>query len=380
MEIREMQIEDIETRLSAIKEEMNLPEADLTALTEEVEQIEERKKELIARAEQRKAELAAITVGEIPTETVKTFTEERKTMTVSEIRSSQAYVDAFAEYIKNGNDAECRSLLTENAASGTIPVPTVVEGIVKTAWDKEGIMALVKKAYVKGNLKVGFERSSSDAVIHTEGSAAVAEEELVLGTVSLIPQSIKKWISISDEAMDLRGEEFLQYIYNELAYRIAKKAADTVVSSIEACTSSSTATAVAVPELTANTISVGTIAAALGKLSDEAANPVVIMNKATWSAFKAVQYANNYAVDPFEGIPVIFNNSLDAFSAASVGDTYVIVGDLGHGAIANLPNGEGIEFKFDDKTSMTSDLVRVLGRQYIGIGIVAPNAFVKIKK
>jgi len=380
MEIREMQIEDIELRVSAIKEEMSSPECNIDELTEEVRQLQERKNEIIAQAEQRKAELAAITVGEIPTEIVKTFTEERKTMTVSEIRSSQAYVDAFAEYIKNGNDAECRSLLTENATSGTIPVPTVVEGIVKTAWDKEGIMALVKKAYVKGNLKVGFERSSSDAVIHTEGGAAVAEEELVLGTVSLIPQSIKKWISISDEAMDLRGEEFLQYIYNELAYRIAKKAADTVVSSIEACTSSSTATAVAVPELTANTISVGTIAAALGELSDEAANPVVIMNKATWSAFKAVQYANNYAVDPFEGLPVIFNNSLDAFSAASVGDTYVIVGDLGHGAIANLPNGEGIEFKFDDKTSMTSDLVRVLGRQYIGIGIVAPNAFVKIKK
>ena len=52
----------------------------------------------------------------------------------------------------------------------------------------------------------------------------------------------------------------------------------------------------------------------------------------------------------------------------------------GQGALINLPNGEGIEFKFDDKTDMTKDLVRVLGREYMGIGIVGPNSFVKIQK
>ena len=37
------------------------------------------------------------------------------------------------------------------------------------------------------------------------------------------PVSIKKWISISDEVVDLRGEAFLRYIYDEITYRIAKK-------------------------------------------------------------------------------------------------------------------------------------------------------------
>lgn len=379
MEIKEMQMSDIEQRLTQISEEMNAPEANIDALTAEVEEIEARKAEILKEVEERNALAQRIAEGSEQGMTEEKHLEERK-MDLVEIRKSSAYADAFAEYIKTGSDAECRKLLSENATNGTVPVPEVVYDIVKTAWDKEGIMSRVKKAYLKGNLKVGFEISSTGAVVHTEGGDAVAEETLVLGIVEIVPQSIKKWISISDEVMDLRGEAFLQYIYDELAYQIAKKAADEVVAKIEALGTQATSTAVGVPALTANSIQVGTIAKALGQLSDEASNPVVMMNKATWSAFKGVQYSNNYAVDPFEGLDVVFNNTIKSYDAASTGDTYAIVGDLGQGALANLPNGEGIEFKFDDKTDMTKDLIRVLGREYIGIGIVGPNSFVKIKK
>ena len=46
----------------------------------------------------------------------------------------------------------------------------------------------------------------------------------------------------------------------------------------------------------------------------------------------------------------------------------------------NFPDGEGISFKFDDMTLKKADLIEVLGRQYVAIGVVAPNAFVKIVK
>ena len=185
---------------------------------------------------------------------------------------------------------------------------------------------------------------------------------------------------MSDEALDLRGEAFLQYIYDELAYRIAKKAADLLVAQIEACGTVSTTTCPSVPVVTAASASLGTIAAAMAALSDEAANPCVMMNKQTWGAFKALQAGGSYGYDPFEGLDVVFNNTITAYSAASTGDTYAIVGDLDQGALANFPNGEGIEFKFDDTTLMEEDLVRVLGREYVAIGVVAPDAFVKIQK
>lgn len=375
MEIKEMQMSDIERRSAEIEELLKSEDADIESLTKEVEEMESRKAEILAEVEQRKKEAEeALKIGK---EVEKV--EERK-MSDMEVRNSKEYIDAYAEYIKNGKDAECRALLTENATNGTVPVPEFVYDIVKTAWEKEGIMSLIRKSYLKGNLKVGFEISASDAVVHTEGGNAVDEENLVLGTVTMIPSSIKKWISISDEVYDLRGEEFLRYIYDELAYRIAKKCADELVAKIEACGTLSTTTCVGVPVVTAASVAQGTIASAMALLSDEANNPVVMMNKATWAQFKAVQYAGNFNADPFENLPVVFNNTITAFSAATTGVTYAIVGDLGEGALANFPNGDEIEFKFDDKGQMKKDLIDVLGRRYVALAPVAPNAFVKIQK
>ena len=375
MEIKEMQMSDIEQRSAEIEELLKSEDADIDSLTKEVEELEARKAEILADVEKRKKEAEeALKIGK---EVEKV--EERK-MSDMEIRNSKEYIDAYAEYIKSGNDAECRALLTENVNGGTVPVPEMVYNIVKTAWDREGIMALVRKTAMKGNLKVGFEISADGAVVHTEGGSAISPENLVLGTVNIVPQSIKKVLQISDEVYDLRGEEFLDYVYDELAYRIAKKCADLIIAAIEACGTASTATSVAVPVLTAATIGQATIASAMALLSDEAANPVVMMNKATWGAFKSAQYAGNFNADIFEDLPVVFNNTIKAFSAATTGDTYAIVGDLGHGALANYPNGQEINFKFDDLSLKKQDLIEVMGREYVGLGIVAPYAFVKIKK
>ena len=297
-----------------------------------------------------------------------------------EIRNSKEYIDAFGEYIRTGKDEEVRKLLSENTTNGTVAVPDFVYDIVKTAWDEEGIMSLVRKSYLKGNLKVGFEIDGDEASIHTEGGDAVAEENLTLGIVELKPVSIKKWISISDEVYDLRGEAFLSYIYREIAHRIAKKAADTLIAKLEACDTVSTTTCVGVPVVTEATLALGTIAKAMAELSDEASNPVIMMNKKSYAAFKAVQYAGNYAVDPFEGLQVRFNNKITAYDAATTGVTYAIVGDLGEGALANFPNGEEITFKFDELSKKKEDLIEVLGREYIAIEPIAPNHFVKIQK
>ena len=378
MELKDMTIEAMEERKTQIVAELDTEGADLDALESEMRAINE---EMEARkaAEAKKAEVRAMVAQGEGDVVKKVESEERKMPTIEETRNSKEYINAFAEYIKSEDPSECRSILTTNA-SGTIAVPDLVYDIVKTAWEKEGIMSRVRKSYVQGNLKVGFERSASGAVVHTEGDGAVSEETLVLGTVSLVPQSIKKWISISDEALDLRGEAFLEYIYDELTYQIAKKAADQVIAKIEACGTQSTTDAVAVPVVTSTQVSVDLVAQALAKLSDEAANPVVILNKATWGEFKKAQYANKFNTDPFEGLEVIFNNTIESFTAATTGVTYAIVGDLGHGALANFPNGEEIEIKVDDKTKMEYDLVRILGREFVGLGIVANDAFVKIQK
>ena len=398
-----MTLEELKERLSAIDDELNAIVAELDAPDEEpteeepseerasTEELETRSAKLMEErqnimAEIEKAEKALEEEKRAMTEVIANketeIIEKREEikMTDMEIRNSEAYINAYAEYLKTGDDAECRSLLTENATGGTVPAPELVYDITKTAWEREGITSRVRKAYIKGNLKVGFELSAGDATVHTEGGGAVTEESLVLGTVTLVPKSIKKWISISDEAMDLRGEAFIQYLYDELTYKIAKKAADEVIAQIQACGTVSTNTQVGVPKLTASTVGVGTIAQAMALLSDEAANPVVMMNKATWGAFKSAQYANGFDADPFEGLDVVFNNTIPSVTVATTGVTYAIVGDLDHGALMNFPNGEGIDFKVDELSQAEYDLVRIIGREFVGIGVVAPDAFVKIVK
>ena len=378
MEINEMSMEEIETRMGEISALLETEDANVEELRTEIDALIERKNTLIEAAAEKRTLLNKIADAKIePIAKVETE-EERKMENTIEIRNTPEYLNAYANYIRYNDDRECRALLTENT-SGEIQVPDLVYDIVKTAWEREGIMALVRKAYLKGNLRVSFEKSADDAVVHTEGQS-VTEEELHLGVIQLTPFAIKKWISISDEALDKDAGSYLEYIYDELTYRIAKKAADTVIAKIEACTAAATTGCVAVPVVTAASIGLGTVAQAMANLSDEAQNPVIMMNKLTWGAVKAAQAANGYNYDPFEGLPVVFNNTIAAFSAASTGDTYMIVGDLGHGALANFPNGQEINIKRDDYTLATSDLVRFIGREYVGLGIVANNAFCKVKK
>ncbi len=384
IDIKEMTIEEVEARASEIKAEAaEATEERIAELEVEAGQLEERAVELKKIAAEAQETREAIATGKAEVEEIKeVITEERK-MTNSEVIKSAEYRNAYKQYILTGKDEECRALLTENVATGVVPVPELVYDIVKNAWEKEGIMALVKKVYLKGNLKVGFEISADGAVIHTEGAAAPTEEKLVLGVVEIVPASIKKWITISDEVVDMDSGAFLRYVYDELTYQIAKKAADTLIAKIEACGTVSTNTPsmnVAVPSITEASIALNTIANAIAKLSDQAANPVIVMNKATFAAFKAVQAAGNYGYDPFEGLPVLFNSTIEAYSAATTGITYAIVGDFAEGAIANFPNGEEITIKYDDLSLAEKDLVKLVGRQFVGLEVVGPNAFCKITK
>ena len=359
--------------LEAIEKELNDLEMEEKSINEKVEA---EQKKIDAEIEERKADAEAINEGEVSPVEIKELKKEENKM---EIRNTQEYIDAFARYIKSNDSTEVRTLLSENG-NGTVATPDFVYDIVKTAWEKENLMALVNKVELKGNLKVNFEISGDGAIVHKEGGEAITEEALSLGIATLTPVSIKKWIGISDEVMDLRGEAFLRYIYNELAYQIAKKCADELVKIIIALPEVATATTPSAKAIEQNP-AVGTIATAIANLSDEATNPAIIMNKATYGNFKEAQYKNQFSVDVFEGLNVVFNNSLPAFDNATTGDVYAIVGDLRNGAIANFPNGaNNIEFKFDDKTLMTQDIIRIMGREYVGLNVVACGHFCLLKK
>ena len=388
MEYKDMTIEDIEKRANEIAEAMKADDADLDALTEEARALEERKAAIKAAAEERAKKAEKIANGDLGE--VKEKYKEKNKMTYEEIRASHDYAVAYANYIKTGKADECRAMLakaeeraagdpltTENV-SGSVAVPVSVEGRVRTAWEKDEIMRRVRKTYFKGNHKVFYEVSGTDAVAHTEGGDPVPGEELVLGTVNQIAKSYKKWLPITDEVLDLTGEEFLFYIYDEITYRIIKAIGDDLLTEIETIAGGGDGPAVAYTGVAA--VGLDSITQALANLSEDAQDPVIIMNKKTWSALETARAAAGYAFDPYYGLPIIFKSSLPAPADAQDGDPLIIVGDLGEGANCNLPNGYDVKFKFDDLTEMTSDVVRILGRLFAAINVVAPNAFAVITK
>ena len=376
MEIKDMTVEQLEERKAAIATEIESPDADLDALEAEARSIKEEIEQRKAEEEKRNEIRNAVAMGEGVVER-KLEVKENKPMTELEIRASKEYVDAFANYIKTGKDEECRALLTTNA-SGVVPVPVLVDDIVRTAWERNEFTARLRKTFFRGNLKVAFELSADPAYVHTEGTTAPTEESLTLGIVEMIPANIKKWITISDEAITMGGEAFLRYVYEELTYQIIKKLVALCVADVVGASASNSSSAVGVP-VVKTAPAVTTIPLAVANLSDEATNLCVVMNRLTEVEFLAAYAAGNFAVDPFAGLPRVYTSALTAYSALSENGVYAIVGDLS--AIqANYPEGEGIVTKYDDLSLAEKDMVKIVGRQYVAHKITAPGRLVKLTK
>lgn len=382
MDIKEMNIEQVEARkaeLMASIESANDNET-LDSIENELTALEERKAE-IARvaAEAEETRRLAAEKGEVIS---KLIPQEDRTMPdVKEIRNSEAYINAFAEYVKTHKDEEIRTLFSTAIEGGTVAIPDFVYDIIKTAWDNEPIMSKIPEIEINGDFSVNFEISGTDAVIHVEGSGAVTEEDLVLGIATIEMDSIKKWIGVSKKVMKLRGRAFLEYIYREIAHKIAKKSADDFIAKVIALPSTATATSPSAAVLT-SAPEVNTVGDAISYLSDEAGDPVVMMNKRTKPAFVAAAKAANYAMDVFENCTILYNNTIPAYTEATAGQVYMIVGDLKQGAVKTKPEGDDDqpEFIFDELSRKKENIVEILGEQMRGAGVIADKAFTLVKK
>ena len=370
---------EIETRKAQILDEMNQEGADLEALKKEMDELRENAqqiREAAAKAEETRKAIAEGAKGVVIGETRKA---EKATKTLDEIRGSQEYMEAFARYLVDDDEKELRALLTENApASGQMPVPVLVDTIIRTAWEKDQILSRVRKTGFKGNVKVPFERAADDAYEHNEGTTAITEEDLTLGVVELKPKNIKKFIRLSDEIIATGGEALVRYIYEELTHKIIKKLSALAIADIAGASTSHSSSAIGIPKIEGQP-DLSVVVDAEAELTDEAENVVVIINRKTSSAFHRARVAGNFAVDPYDGLPVLYSSALPAYSAASANAVWMIVGDL-YGEQVNYPEGEGIIKKWDDLSEAEADMVKVHGRQYAGHKVTGPGMFCNVKK
>ena len=374
-EIKEYSMEQIEKREAEIKAEIDNADASkLEELENEHKALEERKAVLVEETEKRRADMKAVIEG---AGTVVTKPAEKETRSLETVKASQEYVDAFAEYLKTGSDAECRSLLTDLVDGGSVPTPTVIDDFINTAWERANLVSRVRRTNIKGTAKYPFEYSATGASVHKEGAAAPDEETLVLGTVSVEPEMLKKWITISDEVLALKGQAFLDYVYDEIEERILEAADAAIIAAIKAAPAAATKTAAGVRVLS-QSFDAFTIFAAQAELVAAARNPVAIMNRKTYfNTFMSladtagrpiynVVSENGRPTYYINGVEVIFDNTLD--------EDELIVGDL-NGIIMNLPDGQEVSFVTDPYSLAEKDLVKIVGKMYAGFGVVRDGYF-----
>lgn len=374
MEIREMNIEQIEERRAELAEEIKTADMErLNAINAELDEIENRKAEIKAQAEERAKVIEEVL--QKPAEPT-IITEERtpKKMTDREIRSTQKYIDAYVAYVKSGYDVkefEKRMgeggggesiIYSANATSGGIAVPVYVEDRINANWENNEILSRVKRTFFRGNVQVGVEYSATGAVNHREADGAITAETLDIRFVDLIPQYIKKMIKVSHAALELSGTAFLDYLYDEIEAKIFDKLVDNIIAAITTDTDRLTATY----NYTGAAPTTADIINAAGLLGPNA-RPVLLINRQAAAALKAAALTAQYGYDPFDGLEVIYANAAGP-----------IVADLSAIQV-NFPDGDVPKFIFDEYTDAPANVVRIIGRLAAAVAVVAKNMIVKIE-
>ena len=373
-EILRMDASELEARAKELAKESESATVERMAeIGKELDAIEERK----AALDIQKRAAAAVAGGAGQPIGQPSPKAEKKTL--KEVRDSQEYIEAFAKYVRTNKDIECRALLTENVEtigdnSGPVPVPTFIEERIRQAWERDEIWSRIRKTFVPGNLKVGFEISATDAVWHEEGAAAPTEEKIILGIVTMVPKTLKKWIKVSTEVMALGAYDMLVYLYDEITYKIIKKATETAMARIDAAPAASTSEAVGVPvaTFTGTNPTTADIINAKALLKGDLNDVVVVCSRETEAAVKVEALGAGFAYDPFDGSHVLH------FDFPQTTTTKMVIGDLA-GILANLPEGDAVKFIFDELSLAEEDLVKIVGRMMASIEVVEPGALVKVR-
>lgn len=374
---------DVETR-DSILTDIEARNSDIESIDADIEEV----KELRNQFEKQEERLGSM--KQFTTEAI----EERKAS--NDVLDSKEYRAAWKNYILTGQDKEVRSILENrdaglSTATENIPVPTLMQGYVETAWEKFGKFSrLVNKTMFAGYLAIPYEVSATGAVVHTEGTPGPAEEEIVLGQIELKAAMLKKFISLTDEIRALAPAEFIRYVADELVYQVVL-ALDNAIINGALDTNGKGVVGIVGNDLTTEItgdVSFNIINEAIAELKTFD-NLVVAMNQKTF--FKNFMGLTDLQGRPIytiasdnegrpryyvNGIRVEFTNALKDFETAGV-KPWAIVGNF-RGYRLNLPEGDGVKTLVDPYTLAVDDKVRMIGRLYAAGNVTKLGHFVAI--
>lgn len=359
IEIREMQIGDIEARFAEIDSELENKDADRAALKAEVQQLNERKAELRKLAQKRQTEAAkATSEGEV----VKTFKEERN-MEKPFTPNSVEYRDAYLKNLMGlPMDAEERTALTQ--AASVIPTETLNKIYGKL--EENPLIAELDALRIPGYVSVPKATTVNDANWIAISSASTDSAD-VIGAVALTAKKLIKTIEITADIQAMSIPAFQDWLVRKLAQKME---AAICAAAVNGAGSATVPQGIGQGGITASTaITSASVAAFAGLMAGVGPayhrTAVWIMSPETFFT-KVVPLANdsNGAV-VMNGIDyrllghrVILDGNVDdvKFKNGSTAETanadHVIFGSLREGYVFNY--GEGIAIEADQSVAFRS--------------------------
>lgn len=210
MELKEMTVEQLEERKSAIGAELDNEGADLDALENEVRAINA---ELEARkeAEAKKAEVReAVALGE--GEVIKTFVEEKRNMEKNFSIDSVEYRDAWLKELMGKElTAEERTAIT-----GTDAIPTETLNKIINVLKENALLGKIDMMQIPGYVKIPIYATNNDAT-WTDTST---DSQDVIGSITLQPKQLIKTIEVPATVDKMSISAFERYITEALANKI----------------------------------------------------------------------------------------------------------------------------------------------------------------
>lgn len=236
MEVKEMNMEEIETRLAEIRGLIDAEDADIDALTAEVDQLEERKKEIEAAAEARKALRAKVAAE--TNNVIKKFEEtkpmEERIYTAESAEYRSAWLKNLAQ--RDGqklfgelNEEEQRAFTFMTTNTGNLVPTTTLNRIIELVESQAPMYEDATKSGMTKGFSIPRHKSidAGDAAVVDEGTANEDEQD-TFDLLTLSGDEIKKHVVITRKMEWLSIDAFESWLVQHISKRIAV-AKDTLI-------------------------------------------------------------------------------------------------------------------------------------------------------
>lgn len=219
MNIENMTLKEVETRLAAIAQEVNADGADLDALEAETRSLRDRRDALMQAAEKRNQILQTVSAMSGGTPVVPAAPETRSFdgMERSELIASPEYRSAWAKHIlgRNMTDVEQRAFSTATGSGGAVVPTAIMDQVMEKARQRAPLLAEITLLHIPGNIKVPVEGTTTDAAEHPENSA-VSDANDTIVEVFLGGFELVKKLPVSRALNDMSIPDFERFIIDKL--------------------------------------------------------------------------------------------------------------------------------------------------------------------